>query len=62
MTFTPPDFSQILANEETLNSRLTTLRNNLRAGLTSAGISYSQSDTINQLIDMSVISTFWLFK
>ena len=51
MTFTPPDFSQILANEETLNSRLTTLRNNLRAGLTSAGISYSQSDTINQLID-----------
>lgn len=51
MTFTPPDFSQILANEQTMNSRLTTLRTNLRTGLTNAGISYSQSDTINQLID-----------
>ena len=51
MTFTPPDFSQILANEQTMNSRLTTLRSNLRTGLTNAGISYSQSDTINQLID-----------
>lgn len=51
MTFNPPDFSQILANEQTMNTRLTTLRNNLRTGLTNAGISYSQSDTINQLID-----------
>ena len=51
MTFTPPDFSQILANEQTMNSRLTTLRSNLRTGLTNAGINYNQSDTINQLID-----------
>ena len=51
MTFTPPDFSEILANEQTMNSRLTTLRSNLRTGLTNAGISYSQSDTISQLID-----------
>ena len=34
-----------------MNTRLTTLRANLRTGLTNAGISYSQSDTINQLID-----------
>ena len=55
MSFTPPDFSQILANEQTMNSRLTTLRNNLRAGLTNAGISYDQSDSISQLIDRYVI-------
>ena len=51
MSFTPPNFSQILTNEQTLNSRLTTLRSNLRTGLTNARISYNQSDTINQLID-----------
>ena len=51
MSFTPPDLSQILTNEQLMNTRLTTLRNNLRTGLTNAGISYSQSDTINQLID-----------
>ena len=51
MTFNPPDFSPILANEQAMNSRLTTLRANLRTGLTNAGISYSQLDTINQLID-----------
>lgn len=50
MTFTPPDFSEILTNEQTMNSRLTTLRSNLRTGLANAGISYSQSDTISQLI------------
>ena len=55
MSFTPPDFSQILANEQTMNSRLTTLRNNLRAGLTNAGLSYDQSDSISQLIDRYVI-------
>ena len=51
MSFILPDLSEVLTNEQTMNSRLTTLRNNLRAGLTKAGISYSQSDNINQLID-----------
>lgn len=51
MSFTPPDFSQILANEQTMNSRLTILRSNLRTGLTNAGISYAETDTISQLID-----------
>ena len=51
MSFTPPDLSQVLTNEQLMNTRLTTLRANLRTGLTNAGISYSQSDTINQLID-----------
>jgi len=51
MSFTQPDLSGVLTKEQTLNSRLTTLRTNLRTGLTNAGISYSQSDTINQLID-----------
>ena len=51
MTFTPPDFSEILSKEQIMNSRLTILQNNLRTRLTNAGISYSQTDTINQLID-----------
>lgn len=51
MSFTQPDLSTVLTNEQTMNSRLTTLRTNLRTGLTNAGISYNQSDTINQLID-----------
>ena len=51
MSYTPPDLSHVLTNEQTMNSRLTSMRTILRTGLTNAGISYSQSDTINQLID-----------
>ena len=31
MSYTPPDLSQVLTNEQTMNSRLTTCRNDLRA-------------------------------
>ena len=51
MSYTSPSLADVLANEQLMNTRLTTLRANLRTGLTNAGISYSQSDTINQLID-----------
>lgn len=51
MSFTPPDLSEVLSNEYLMNSRLTTLRANLRNGLTNAGITYDESDTIIQLID-----------
>lgn len=51
MSFTPPDLSEVLSKEHVINSRLTILRANLRNGLTNAGITYDESDTINQLID-----------
>ena len=41
MTFTPPDLSEVLTNEQTMNSRLTTCRNDLRAILTKEEIGYT---------------------
>ena len=39
MSFTPPDLSQVLTNEETLNSRQTTFRNDVKAILEAEEIS-----------------------
>ena len=50
MTFTPPDLSQVLTNEQTMNSRLTTCRNDLRAILTKEEIGYTQGDGVIPLI------------
>ena len=50
MTFTSPDFSDVLANEQTMNSRLTTCRNNLRTILTAEEIGYTEGDGIIPLI------------
>ena len=41
MSFTPPDLSQVLTNESTMNSRLTTFRNDVKAILDEEEISYA---------------------
>ena len=51
MSFTPPDLSDVLSNEQLLNTNLISLRTELRNKLTLLGISYSDSDTIMQLIE-----------
>ena len=50
MTFTPPDLSEVLTNEQTMNSRLTTCRNDLRAILTKEEIGYTEGDGVIPLI------------
>lgn len=50
MPFTPPDLSEILTNEQTMNTRLTTYRNKLKAILDADGISYDENLGINGLI------------
>lgn len=51
MSFSQPDLSQVLSKEQLLNTNLTSLRTELRNKLTLLGISYSDSDTILQLIE-----------
>ena len=51
MSFSQPDLSQVLSKEQLLNTNLTSLRKELRNKLTLLGISYSDSDTILQLIE-----------
>lgn len=51
MPYTQPDLSDVLSKEQLLNTNLTSLRNELRNKLTLLGISYSNSDTILQLIE-----------
>lgn len=41
MTFTPPDLSEVLTNEQTMNSRLNTFRNDVKAILDDAEITYA---------------------
>ena len=41
MAFTPPDLSDVLTNESTMNSRLTTFRNDVKAILDDAEITYA---------------------
>lgn len=50
MSYTPPDLSEVLTNEQTMNSRLTTCRNNLRTILTKEEIGYTEGDGIIPLI------------
>ena len=50
MTYTSPDLSQVLANEQAINSRLTTCRNDLRTILTKEEIGYTEGDAIIPLI------------
>ena len=51
MPYTQPDLSDVLSKEQLLNTNLTSLRTELRDKLTLLGISYSNSDTILQLIE-----------
>ena len=50
MGYTAPDLSQVLTNEQTMNSRLTTCRNDLRTILTNEEIGYTGGDGIIPLI------------
>lgn len=50
MPFNPPNLSEILTNEQTLNTNLITFRNELRNALDTLGIEYQSSDTILDLI------------
>ena len=50
MPYTDPDLSDILTNEQTMNTRLTTYRNKLKAILDNDGISYDENLGINGLI------------
>ena len=50
MSFTPPDFSDVLTNEQTMNSRLTTFRNDVKAILDDAEISYASDLVILGLL------------
>lgn len=51
MTYNPPDLSEILTNEQELNTRLIALRTLLRNQWTAIGDSYSDSYSINYLIE-----------
>ena len=51
MPYTQPDLSDLLSNEQLLNTNLISLRSELRNKLTLLDISYSDSDTILQLIE-----------
>ena len=50
MPFNSPDLSEILTNEQTLNTNLISFRNELRNSLDTLGIEYESSDTILDLI------------
>ena len=50
MSFNPPDLSEVLNNEQTLNTNLISFRNDLREALDTLGIEYESSDTILDLI------------
>lgn len=50
MTYTSPDLSQILDNEQLMNTRLTDLQTLLREILTSLDITYTNSNTVIELI------------
>lgn len=52
MTYTAPDLSQILTNEQKLNFRLTNLRALLRNELDDLSTSYSGNDSITRLISL----------
>lgn len=57
MGFTAPDLSEILANEQELNARLTNLRGLLRNELDDLATSYSNNDSIKRLIERIINPT-----
>lgn len=50
MSYTAPDLSEILSNEQLMNTRLTSLRSLLRTILDDLDVSYTSSDTVIDLI------------
>ena len=59
MGFTSPDLSEILANEQELNERLTNLRGLLRNELDDLATSYSNNDSIKRLIERITNPPAW---
>lgn len=50
MTYTAPDLSEILENEQTMNTRLSSCKNQLQSILTNEEIGYTSGDGIIPLI------------
>ena len=50
MSFTPPDLSEILTNEQELNTRLNSCKSELQSILTKEGIGYTSAEGIIPLI------------
>ena len=50
MSYTSPDLSEIISNEQLMNTRLTNLRTLLRTILDDLDVSYTSSDTVIDLI------------
>ena len=50
MSYTSPDLSEILSNEQLMNTRLTSLKTLLKSILDDLDVSYTSSDTVIDLI------------
>ncbi|MBO6275422.1 MAG: hypothetical protein J6M91_07815 [Methanobrevibacter sp.] len=59
MTYTAPDLSDILANEQELNTRLTSLKTLLGNQLDDLSTSYSDNDSISKLISLISNPPVW---
>ena len=62
MSFSQPDLSELLSNEQLLNTNLLSLRTELRNKLTLLNIGYSNSDTILQLIAKAKPNYYWMAR
>ncbi len=54
MSYNAPDLSEVLANEQTLSTRLSNLQTLLKEILDDVGVVYEDNSTINELIDLFV--------
>lgn len=62
MSFTPPDLSQILTNEQEFNTRLNNLRQLVRNELDDLSTSYSLNDSIKSLIEKINNRPAWIIE
>lgn len=62
MSFTPPDLSQILTNEQEFNTRLNNLRQLVRNELDDLSTSYSLNDSIKSLIEKINNRPEWIIE
>ena len=62
MTFTPPDLSQILTNEQEFNTRLNNLRLLVRNELDDLNTSYSSDDSIKSLVGKINNPPAWIIE
>ena len=62
MTFTPPDLSQILTNEQEFNTRLNNLRQLVKNELDDLNSSYSSDDSIKSLVGKINNPPAWIIE